>query len=88
VQDGDSQAPPATTPIEVDAGRKASGSSSGETSNQRPASRRKRANEKPVTPCTSRWLARIVSPGASRAKNAMSLSSQPGRRRAYSTAVS
>ena len=69
---------PATTAIRVGVGRKPSGSASGVTSNQRAASARKVASEKPLTPCTRRWLAKIVSPGASSVKKAMSLCSRPG----------
>src|SRR5437762_2018667 len=71
--------PPATTPIVRDVGVIVVGSPpKGATSNQARAAVANLSSENPGTPWTSRWLARIVSPGASSVQNAIILSVAPG----------
>src|SRR5687768_13941979 len=65
--------PPETTASERFMGRKASGSLHERTSNHVEAASRKRFHEKLGTPCTSRWLGKIVSPGARWLKKAIIL---------------
>src|SRR5438093_2971206 len=80
---------PATTPIVRDVGVIVVGSPpKGATSNQARAAVANLSSENPGTPWTSRWLARIVSPGASSVQNAIILSVAPGWFFANATAVS